>query len=146
VKATDLEANPEETDTVVELQEIYNKEATVQNIGALENRYGRRRQPKKLTQIYGVSGKRLAAARRRMIHRAISARRKESYRKGTTVEKKRKKGPECSNGIKDRCATRQLRLKNEGTFGRIFRKTVQLEVEKRIVGFSTGLRRSRALR
>lgn len=36
--------------------------------------------------------------------------------------------------IKDRCARRKLRLTEEATSGRIIRKTVQMEIKKRIVG------------
>jgi hypothetical protein len=43
-------------------------------------------------------------------------------------------------GIRDRDLKEQLRLRKKRTSGRIFRKTVELEIEKRIVGSSTGLR------
>jgi hypothetical protein len=43
--------------------------------------------------------------------------------------------------MRDRHLKEQLRLRKEGTYGRIFRKTVKLETEKRIVGYSTGLRK-----
>jgi hypothetical protein len=48
-------------------------------------------------------------------------------------------GQECSNEMRARDLKEQLRLKKEGTSGRIFRKTAELETEKRIVGASTGL-------
>jgi hypothetical protein len=74
----------------------------------LEDRYGVRhlvvwchRQPKKRTEGDGGSRKKLAAARRRMIRRAGTARRKVRGRKGPTVEKRRLKGPECNNGIRN---------------------------------------------
>jgi hypothetical protein len=40
VKAMDLEANPEEIDAVAEHQEVPNKEAAVETIGALEDQSG----------------------------------------------------------------------------------------------------------
>jgi hypothetical protein len=54
------------------------------------------------------------------------------------VEKRRLKDPECNNGMKNRCARHQLCLK-ERTSYRIFRKTVEMEIEKQIAGSSTGL-------
>jgi hypothetical protein len=45
--------------------------------------------------------------------------------------------------IKDLAARRQLSLRKEKIFGRIFRKTVQLETEKRTVVSSSGLRKVR---
>jgi hypothetical protein len=41
----------------------------------------------------------------------IPARCKGRSRKGSTVEKRRRKGPERNSGIKDRCARPQLRLR-----------------------------------
>jgi hypothetical protein len=55
--------------------------------------------------------------------------------------KRRRKGPECNGGIKDRSARLQLRLRKERTSGRILRRTVELEIEKRIVGSSSRLRK-----
>jgi hypothetical protein len=92
------------------------------------------------TQGDGGSRKKLAVARRRTTRRSVPARHRGRSRKGQTVEKRRWKGPECNNGIKDREARRQLRLTKERTSCRIFRKTVELEIEERIVGSSNGLR------
>jgi hypothetical protein len=68
---TDLEANPEETEAVVERQEIQNEEAAVGTFRALEDRYGDRHvavgrtlQQKKRTQGNGKFRKKLAAVRR----------------------------------------------------------------------------------
>jgi hypothetical protein len=41
--------------------------------------------------------------------------------------------------MRDRCARRQLRLGKERIFSRIFGKTVELKIEKRIIRPSTGL-------
>jgi hypothetical protein len=57
------------------------------------------------------------------------------------VIKDRRKGPECNGGIKDRSARLQIRLRKKRTSGRIFRRTVELEIEKRIVGSSSWLRK-----
>jgi hypothetical protein len=53
--------------------------------------------------------------------------------------RRRQKGPECNNAIKDRGARWQLCLRKEGTSSRIFRNAVELEIGKRIVGSSAGL-------
>jgi hypothetical protein len=47
-------------------------------------------------------------------------------------------GPGCNNEIKDRSESWQLHLRKERISGRIFLKTVELEIEKRIVGSSIG--------
>jgi hypothetical protein len=75
-----------------------------------------------------------------MTRRAVPVRLKGRGHDGPTV-KKRRNGPECNSGIKDRGAGRQLRLRKERTSGRIFRRIVELEIEKRTVGSSTGLRK-----
>jgi hypothetical protein len=64
---------------------------------------------------------------------------KEQGHKGLTVQKRRWNGLEFNNGIKERGAKRQLCLGKERPSGRIFRKTVELEIEKRIVGSLTAL-------
>jgi hypothetical protein len=48
-------------------------------------------------------------------------------------------GPGMQRWIKERGASRQLRLRKGMTSGRIFRKFTELEIEKRIVGSSNGL-------
>jgi hypothetical protein len=45
VKATDLEENPEETEVIAARQLVPNKEAAVEAIGAMDDRYGDRRLP-----------------------------------------------------------------------------------------------------
>jgi hypothetical protein len=132
--------------SVAERQKFLKEGAALETIGALEDRHGdrqlavgRRRQPKKRTQSDGGSRKYLAVALRRMIRRAVPARCKGSSHRGPTVDKRRRKGPECKNKIKDRGARQQLRLRKERTFGRIFTKTAEMEIETRIVESSTGL-------
>jgi hypothetical protein len=92
---TNLEANHEKSDAVAEHQKVPKDEAAGEIIGALEDRYrdrhlaiGRRRQPKKWTQVDGGSRKKLAAARRRMTRHAVPARRKGSGHKGPAIEKR----------------------------------------------------------
>jgi hypothetical protein len=98
VEPTDLEANPDEMKSVAEQQEVLKEDAAVETIRALEDRYGdrhlavrHRRKPKKRTQGNGGSRKKLAAARRRMTHRAVPAWRKGCGHISPTVEKKRRK-------------------------------------------------------
>jgi hypothetical protein len=50
-------------------------------------------------------------------------------------------GQECSNGIRDCDLKQQLRLRKEGTSGKIFGKTAELEAVKEIVGTSIRLRK-----
>jgi hypothetical protein len=125
-----------------------NEEAVVETVDTLKDRYlavGRRRQPKKRTQGDGGSWQKLAAARGRLARRAIPAPRKGHGRQGwsrdsvakeslkeRTLERTRRTGHECSSGIKDRDLKEQLPLRKEGTSGRIFRKTVGLEINERL--------------
>jgi hypothetical protein len=110
------------------------------------------------------------AAGRKMMRRAGVAWRKENFvrrhstknnveqetRKGRTEENRRRKGPECNNGIRDRGLRQQLRgskrlkdpyirrnlrLKIERTTDGIDRKTIGLEIVKRSVGISSRTRR-----
>jgi hypothetical protein len=136
VKMASVAAHPEDS----------NDGSAVETVRALKDRYGdrhlavgRRRQPKKRTQDGGGSRKKTTAARRRMIRRAVPARNKGRGHKGLTVETRRRNDPECNNAIRNRGERRQVRLKKERTSGRIFRKTVELEIERRIVGSSTRL-------
>jgi hypothetical protein len=106
--ATDLEANPEEIESESVHHEVPEEEAAVETIRVLEYRYGdrhiavgRRRQSKKWTQGDGGSRKKLAAARRRMTRHTVPARRKGRGHRGPTVERRRRKGSECNNGIRD---------------------------------------------
>jgi hypothetical protein len=50
--------------------------------------------------------------------------------KRPTVEKRRRNGPECNNGIKYRDPRRQLRLRKTRQVGRILRKITQLKMEE----------------
>jgi hypothetical protein len=50
--------------------------------------------------------------------------------KGRTLERIQRTRQECSSGIRNRDLKEQLRLRKERTSGRIFRKTVELAVEK----------------
>jgi hypothetical protein len=90
-------------------QEVPKEETTVETTGALEDRYGNRhlavgshRQPKKRIQGDGGSRQKLAAARGSLSRRTVPVRRKGRSRKGSTVEKRRRKSPECNNGIRNR--------------------------------------------
>jgi hypothetical protein len=55
------------------------------------------------------------------------------------VENRKRKGPDCNNGIRDPGTRWQLRLRKKRASGRIFRKTVELEIEKQIVESLTEL-------
>jgi hypothetical protein len=92
--------------------------------------------------LKGRSGDRRLAVRRRrrLTRRAIPALREGRSHKGPTVKKRRRKGSECNNDIRNRDARRQLRQRKERISCRIFRKTVELDIKKRIVGSSAGLR------
>jgi hypothetical protein len=46
------------------------------------------------------------------------------------VEKRRQKGSEINNGLENRGTRWQLCPRKERTSGRIFRKTIELEIEK----------------
>jgi hypothetical protein len=76
-----------------------------------------------------------------VICQAVTAQHKERCHKGLTVERRWQRGLECSSGIKHQGASRQLRLRKERTSGRVFRKTIELEIRKWIVGSSTWLRK-----
>jgi hypothetical protein len=56
--------------------------------------------------------------------------------KGRTLWKRRRAKQEGINGIRDHDLKMQLLLRKERTSGRIFMTTVELEVEKQIVGSS----------
>jgi hypothetical protein len=81
----DLEANPEETESETEHQEVPNEEAAVETVGTLEDRHlaaERHRQPKKQTQSNSRSQKKLATTCRQMSRCAIPAQRKRHGRQG----------------------------------------------------------------
>jgi hypothetical protein len=160
-----------ETESVVVHEVVPKEEAAVQTFRALKERYEdrylaveHRRQLKKRTQGDGGSRKKLTAACRRMTHRAGTARRKGRCHKGPTVDQRRRKyrtrdkvargtskgrtfgkrrraQPECNNGVRNRDLKERLRLGSRRTFGRIFRKTVELEIAKQTVGTSIGLQK-----
>jgi hypothetical protein len=60
---------------------------------------------------------------------------------GPTVEKKRQRGPECNNGIKNRGLKERLLLGSKRALSKIFRHTVELEVAKQIVTTSIRLQK-----
>jgi hypothetical protein len=82
-EAMDAEANPEETESEAEHQEVSKQEATMETYGALKKQYGdqnlavrRRGQPKKRIQGNGVPRKKLAAAYKWITRCAGAVRRK----------------------------------------------------------------------
>jgi hypothetical protein len=96
--ATDLEANPEEKQTVVQQQEVSKEEPAVKTLRLRKKRYGdrhlavgRHRQSKKQTQGNGGSLKKLAVAHRRVTRPTGVARRKGHGHRGPTVEQRRRK-------------------------------------------------------
>jgi hypothetical protein len=100
MEATDVEANPEETEAAVERQELYEKEINFDNIGSLEGRYGdgrlvvqRRRWTKKWIQDSARSQQKLSIARKRQIRRTIPAVCKGRVRKGLRKVKAARRAP-----------------------------------------------------
>jgi hypothetical protein len=139
----DLEASWEKSEAVAVDQEVPKEEAAVATIGAVEDWYG-----DWYLAFQGVA---------------------DSWRNGTramvgpgrnwpppangwpsmlflhsvrvaVIKMRWWQGPECNSGIKDRDASWQIHLRKERTSSRIFRKAVELEIEKRIVRSLTGLR------
>jgi hypothetical protein len=88
--------------------------------------------------LKGKPGDRRLAVRRRrrLTRRAVPSLRESRSHEGPTIEK----GLECNNDIRNRDTRRQLDQRKETTSCRIFRKTVEPEIEKRTIGSSTGLR------
>jgi hypothetical protein len=143
----------------------------VETVRALEDLHGgrhlavgRRHQPKKRTQGDGKSRKKLAAVRWRMTRRAVHARRKGRSYKGPTVEKRRcrkrtsdyavrgiPKGRtfeekwrtqlKFNSGIRDRDLKQELCLGSKKTLYKALGQTHELEVVKRKVVISIGLRK-----
>jgi hypothetical protein len=160
------EPTPEEIETVAEHREVLNEEAAVKNIGATEDRSGDQRlavrrhgKPKKRAQVNGgprqkfVARHAVAALRKGHVRRGpgrtlgSGIRDRKTRRRiidnvvrvtpnGTTFVKRRRTPLECSSGIKGRNARPQLLLRKGRTLDKIFRRTVDLEVAKRIVGSS----------
>jgi hypothetical protein len=60
---------------------------------------------------------------------------------GQTFRKRRQEQPECSNGIRNRGLKERLRMGSRTTLGRIFWKTVEVEVARQIIGTSIRLRK-----
>jgi hypothetical protein len=139
-------------------EEVPKEGTTVKTVRALKKWYGDRHlavrhcwEPKKRTQGDGGSRKKLAAARRGMTHHAVPAPGKgyshqgpgrdvlQGAPKGQTIGKKCRAQLECVNGIRDQNLKEQLRLREDRTSGRIFRKTAELEIAKQLVGTSTRL-------
>ena len=105
------------------------EEVAMETIGALVDLYGDRhlavgrcRPPKKRTQGDGGSRQKWAATRSSVIQPAVPVRRKGRDHKGPTLQMRRRKG----NNV--RGARWQLGLRKERASGRIFRKTVELEI------------------
>jgi hypothetical protein len=134
----------------------------VENIGVLKDGYGnrhlavgRRRQPKK--RPGGGPRKKLATGRRRMTRRAVPAARMGRCHKGPTVEKRRRKkrtndynvrdalkgrtSLNFSNGTRGRGLKQELRLESKRTLYEALGQTHELEVVKRVIGISIGLRK-----
>jgi hypothetical protein len=144
--ATRLEANPEETEAAMERQDLFKEKTYFDNIVSSEDRceeqrlfVRRRRGAKKRTQDSFGSRQKLSAARKREIRRAISAVRKGNIRKGPgmtnigrgvptgrRLEKIRRRGQECSVGIRNRGLKDQLCLRMKRTSQRIARKPREL--------------------
>jgi hypothetical protein len=154
IEITDVEAILEDIEVSVERLELLNNEINFDNIGSLEDRYGdrclvvrRRRTAKKRTQDSVGSRQKLSAARKRLlIRRAVSALRKGNICKGPgrgnvgrgnskvrIFGKKQRTRSKYNKGIKDRGAKEQTRQRMRRTFDRTTRKTVRLEIDRRIV-------------
>jgi hypothetical protein len=133
-----LEANWEMSDAVAKHKLIPNEETRVETIGALKDWYGDwqlaagcHQQLKKWTQGDGGSRK-LAAARKWITRRAIPARHKGRGHKGLMI-KRRRKDPECNNGIKNWGTRWQLHRGSERAFNKTVRQALKLEVLKQAV-------------
>jgi hypothetical protein len=154
-----LEATPEATEAAVERQERFKEEAYFDNVGSSDDRYGdrrlvvrRRRGAKKRTQDSVGSRQKLSAARKQVIRHAVPAVRKGQMRKspgnenvarGTssrkTLKKRQRNNYECGNGRLDRDFKKLLRLRMRRTSSRNYRTPMQLEVENRIISYTTEL-------
>jgi hypothetical protein len=145
-----------ETESVAEHQEVPKEAPAVKTARPLEKHYedqhlvvGRREKPKKRTQGDSGSRKKLVTACRGMTRRTVLSRRKGHCRqgqgkdktvprtqKGRAFEMRRRAKPEGINVITNQGFKEQLCLGKERTPGRIFGKTIGLEIVKRIVGSS----------
>jgi hypothetical protein len=146
-----------------EHQEFTKNDATVIPVKGRKKRHrnrksaaGRRGEPNELTQGDCGSGKKSAAACRKVSRRAKVAWRKRNLfrtvqtqsicglrkrlvvtgkrmtQKGWTFGKRRRVDPEGSTVVKDPNTRRHRRLKNEKTAGRIFEKTFRLQIFCRV--------------
>jgi hypothetical protein len=165
-----MDTNQAKMKSVAEHGEVPKEEAAVKTFRALKKRHGdqnvalgRCQKPKKQTQGNGGSQKKLVAACRGMTCHAGVAWHKGHSHKGPTVEQRLWKDQtrECCNWNLKRMDVREgtsgatgnhhwndePRLKrvimsgSRTTLGRIFRKTVELEVAKQIAGISIRLRK-----
>jgi hypothetical protein len=151
---TDFEAKPGKSDAVEERQNVHKEEAAMETIGVLmDQKWDQHlvvqplRQPKKRTQGDGGSRNKLTSARRRMTGRAVPERREGRDYRGPTVKKRRWKGPECNNGIRNRGLKEKLRLGNKKTLSKrnvneTLRQTIELKVVKLGAGSSVRIRKN----
>jgi hypothetical protein len=133
---------------------------------------GRYGEPKELTRSDCGSGKKLAAACRKASSCATVAWRKRNLLRRIGTQENcgphkiltaagRRKDPECKNGIRDRGLKQQQRgserkkdpgdrrpisVRKKRITSMIYRNTIELEIVKRAVGISIGLRKIRKLR
>jgi hypothetical protein len=104
MEATDLEANPEETESEVEHKEVPKDDAAVETDKALNKRHGDQnlvagcgKKPQERTQGKGGCQKQLAAARRGMIFHAGVAGHKGHCSQGNSREKCCTRNPKQTN-------------------------------------------------
>jgi hypothetical protein len=111
METTDLEANPEAAEIVVERQELRNEEAVedTTDIGGPTSLWKLSSlQEKKRTQGISVFSKNLASVRRWKIHRAVLHWARDMFLRGQAgsvlqkLVKRRQTDQECSSGIWDR--------------------------------------------
>jgi hypothetical protein len=150
-----------ETKSVAVHEEVPKEDAAVKPVGGLRKRHRsrnlpaeRRQKPKERTEGNCGSRRKLAATRRKITRRTGVARRKGHGRqgngqdkvargthKGRTFGKKCRPKPESIKGIRIQGLKTQLYLRGERTSGRIFGKTIGLEIVKQIARSSVGLRK-----
>jgi hypothetical protein len=152
----DFEANPEEMQSETVHQKTPKKEAAAKSSGALKKRHrfrhiaaGRRGQPEERTRGHFGSRKKLATTGRKMTclsgvaWRKVHIVRKDETRerisketpKGRMFGKKCRPKPESIKGIRIQDLKKQLYMRRERTPGRIFEKTIGLEIAKRLVRY-----------
>jgi hypothetical protein len=94
-EVTDLETNPEEIESESVHHKVPNEEAAVESVGAQEGR---------------SEDQRPAVVCRNPRKRRIRGDFARGEPEGPLVEKKRRKGPECNSGVRNRGVKQQLRL------------------------------------